>query len=320
MRRALVFAASLAFMAAVRSAVNFSCTVVVVDMRSKDTSGSLAAGFPPPTICFRVRSASLGVALVAVLSTGAGNAAIRSGTEAAGLLIDGPALDIAFVENDVVAVLLDGGVALYRREGAALRRTDHRSLESSLAVRAPAGIIVAETGAFWVGTNRAKEAILFAAEGGRLQETQRAAALPFPGSPQGARFDEGTNLVEVTVPRLGSGPHLRAGSGSTPWAIAPDGRLGTAAAGWTETRVGSAAAELWPGTWIASSLKPPAHGDALSMIRLDGPPTVVASFPAPSSVTAIGARGSGDLALVVAAVTDGEQHRLVFMELARDRP
>lgn len=230
-------------------------------------------------------------------------------------------LDLAFLDDHRLAVLLEGGVSLYQRQGgAALRLIDHRALDPSLVVRAPAGIIVADGSSFWVSTNTAEGAVLFTSDGGRLHETERAAALPFRGSPQGARFREGTNLVEVTVPGLGSGPHLRAGaSGESVWAIAPDGRLGTAA-GWSTTRVGSAAALLWPGTWVASSAELSGAGDSLAVVTSDAPPRVVASFPAPASVSAIAARAGGDQVLVAAAVSEGGRHRLILIEVTPDRP
>lgn len=231
-------------------------------------------------------------------------------------------LDLAFVDDDRLVALLEDGVALFQREGAVLLRIDHRPLAVSLAVRAPAGIVVAAVGesAFWVSTNMAESAILFTIDGGRLHETEHAAALPWPGSPQGARFRPGTNLIDVTVAGLGSGPHLRAGAADTPWAIAPDGRLG-AGAGWSTTRVGSAAALLWTDTWIASSAEAPGPGDALSVVSLRaGAPAVVATFPVPGSVTAIGARTRGEHVYVAAAAVEGGLHRLILMEIVRDGP
>ena len=280
--------------------------------------------FPALTICFRVRTACLVLALFAVTPPAppAGDAppvaVLASRPESTPL--EGSVLDLAFVDDDRLAVLFADGVALYERAGATLRRTDHRALEAPIVARAPAGIIVAEAGAFWVGTNTNEGAVLFATEGGRLQETERAGALPFAGSPMGARLPAGTNLVEVTIPGLGSGPHLRAGGGASPWAIAPDGRLG-AAHGWTGVHVGSAAALLWPGTWIASSPAPPGAGDALLVTRGGPePPDEVLAFPAPAAVTAIGARWVGDRALVAAAVAEGGRHRLVLVEVAHARP
>jgi hypothetical protein len=259
-----------------------------------------------------VRSACLGLALFAVLPPPAAS------PDSAPL--ESRVLDLAFVGSDRLAVLLEDGVALYRLDGKSLRRTDHRAIPAGAVVRAPAGVVVAETDAFWVGTNTAEGAVLFTADGGRLRETERAAALPFAGSPLGALFRAGTNLIEVTVAGLGGGPHLRAVGGENPWAIAPDGRLGSAD-GWTRTRVGSAAARLWPGTWIASSTAPPGSGDTLSVTRGDGaPPPVVATFPAPAAVTAIGAHVAGDRALVAVALAEGDRHRLVLMEVSRDRP
>ena len=228
-------------------------------------------------------------------------------------------LDLAFVDDDRLVVLLEHTVALYRRDGEALLRLDHRSLEVSAVVRAPAGVVVVadREAAFWVSTNRAEGAVLFTIEDGRLQAAQHADALPWPGSPQGARFHPGTNTIDVSVAGLGSGPHLRAGAAG--WAIAPDGRLGVARTGWTTTRVGSAAAVVWAGVWIASSAKPPAATDALLVLNVDGTtPRVSATFPVAGTITGIGARARGNRAFVAAATAEAGVHRLILMEVARD--
>jgi hypothetical protein len=230
-------------------------------------------------------------------------------------------LDLAFADDDRLIVLMETGVALFQRDGAGLARRDHRPLEVSSVVRLPAGAIVVAPGeaAFWVTTNLAPGAVLFAVDGGRLQEVQRAAALPWPGVSQGARFRPGTNTIEATLPGLGSGPHLRAGAGDTAWAIAPDGRFGVTRAGWSEVRVGSAAAALWNGAWIASSAEPPGARDSLLVLTSrNGAPTLTATFPVEGSVTALGARARGDRALVAAATVRDGVHRLVLLEIARE--
>jgi hypothetical protein len=232
-------------------------------------------------------------------------------------------LDLAFVDDDRLIVLLENGVDLYRRDADALVRLDHRPLDASIVVRAPAGVVVVAAGeaAFWVSTNLAEGAVLFATDGGRLQEIQRAAALPWPGSKQGARFRPGTNTIDVAVPGLGGGPHLRAGAGEGAWAIAPDGRLGVASVGWSTTRVGSAAATLWPGVWIASSADPPGASDTLLVLTVSGgAPTVIATVPVTGTITGIGARSRGERAFVAAAAASGAAHRLMLMEVARDEP
>ena len=231
-------------------------------------------------------------------------------------------LDLAFADDDRLIVLLEDGVALYQRVGEDLVRRDHRPLDATLVVRAPAGVVVHATGeaAFWVSTNLAEGAVLFTIDGGRLQEIERAAALPWPGAGQGARFHPGTNTIDVALPGLGSGPHLRAAAGPTPWAIAPDGRFGVARA-WSTTRIGSAGARLWTSAWIASSPEPPGPRDALLVLDASGgTPAVVATFPVPGSVTAIGARARGDRAYVAAATVESGAHRLIVMEIARDTP
>jgi hypothetical protein len=298
------------------------------------------------TLCFRVRTACLGVALLALTAPAAALvdaiavpaqanpdvlelAALprppRGALEVVSSSISAPSgarvLDLAFVDDERLVVLLEDAVTLYRRDGDALRRLDRRPLDVSAVVRAPAGVVVVadREAAFWVSTNLAEGAVLFTIDGGRLQETQRADALPWPGSPQGARFHPGTNTIDVSVSGLGSGPHLRAGTQAGGWAIAPDGRLGVAHAGWTATRVGSAGAVLWAGVWIASSAKPPASTDALLVLTVDGSaPRVSATFPVTGSVTGIGARARGDRAFVAAAAAEAGVHRLILMELARD--
>jgi hypothetical protein len=235
--------------------------------------------------------------------------------------VRGRVLDLAYIDDERLVLLMEDEVGLYRRRGDAVVRVDHRPLDVSTAVRAPAGLLVATAGeaAFWATTNRHEGAVLFTIDGERLHEIERASALPWPGVPHGARFRPGTNLIDASVPGLGDGPHLRAGAGAKAWAIAPDGRLG-AGGEWSETRVGSAAAELGNG-WIASGPKPPGAADTLLVLRAaEGAPIVAAAIPVPGSITAIGARARGDRALVAAGVVDDGTHRLVLMELARDGP
>lgn len=230
-------------------------------------------------------------------------------------------LDLAFIDDERLILLTGTAVALYERSGDALALRDRRALEASMAVRAPAGVIAASAGeaAFWVTTNLAEGAVLFTIDGGRLQEIEHAAALPWPGGAQGARFRPDSNLIDVVLPGLGSGPHLRVGAGDAAWAIAPDGLFGVAPSGWTDTRVGSAAARLWSDAWIASSPEPPGASDRLLLVHAGGgTAAIVATFPVEGSVTALGARARGRRALVAAALASGGAHRLVLLEVARD--
>jgi hypothetical protein len=280
-------------------------------------------GLPRHALCFRVR-APLGAALLAVLAPAAAAgdlARFSRATEVAAAPVPGRVLDLAFVGEDRIAVLLTDSVALYEQDGAALRRLDHLPLEATLDVRAPAGMIVSDAGdsSFWVSANVATGAVLFTIDGSRLKETQRSEALPFQGSPQGARFRPGTNLIDVTVAGLGSGPHLRAHAGETPWAIAPDGRLGVAGA-WSVDSIGSAAALLWPGVWIVSSAQPPGTGDSLAIHGGVTRGTLVATFPAPAAVTALTARVRSDRAAIAAGIAEAGGHRIVVMEVARAHP
>jgi hypothetical protein len=199
---------------------------------------------------------------------------------------------------------------------------DRVALEAPIAVRAPAGVLTAAAGeaALWVATNLAEGAVLFTIDDGRLHEIERASALPWPGGAQGARFHAGTDLIDVAVPGLGDGPHLRAGAGDAAWAIAPDGRFGVSSSGWTGTRVGSAAARVWPGTWIASSPEPPGPADALLLLADTGAaaPAAITRYAVEGSVTALAARPRGDRALVAVAAGGGDTHRLLLLEIARE--
>ena len=239
-----------------------------------------------------------------------------------GLALPHRALDVAFVGDGRVLVLMEGGLALYRHQpGHGFTRLDERPLPVTLIVRAPAGILLGAAGetAAWAATNQAEGAVLFSVEGDRLWEVQRAAALPWPDAPRGAAFRAGTNLVETEVRGLGPGPHLRVGSHPQSWAIASDGRLGLDGVGWTRTRVGSAAAALWPGAFVTTASDPPGARDAMSVATVgeDGSVDRVVAREVAGVVTAIAARPREDGALIVAAVSEGAAQRLIVIEVAR---
>lgn len=237
---------------------------------------------------------------------------------AASVPLPGRVLDLVFADDEDLIVLFADAVVLYRGKGAALSVMDRRALAVTAAVRAPAGIVVSTPGesAFWVATNLADGAVLFSIDAGRLHETERAPVFPFPGAPRGARFQPGTDRIAMDLPALGEGPHLRIGAGTVRWAIGGDGRLGFADAGWSDLRVGSAAAELWPGTMATTSALAPGAGDAIT-IRDTRPMTVLMTIPVTGAITAMAARAGERVAVVAAAVEDGGIDRLVFLELAR---
>ena len=237
---------------------------------------------------------------------------------AASAPLPGRVLDLVFADDEDLIVLFADAVVLYRGKGAALSVMDRRALAVTAAVRAPAGIVVSTPGesAFWVATNLADGAVLFSIDAGRFLETQRAPVFPFPGAPRGARFQPGTDRIAMDLPALGEGPHLRIGAGTVRWAIGGDGRLGFADAGWSDVRVGSAAAELWPGTMATTSALAPGAGDAIT-IRDTRAMTVLMTIPLTGAITAMAARAGERVAVVAAAVEDGGIDRLVFLELAR---
>lgn len=233
-------------------------------------------------------------------------------------------LDLAFVGGDRVLVLTERAVLLYRLEPTGFVRLDERPLRVESVVRAPAGILLASPAekAAWAATNRAPGAALFSIEGDRLSEGQRAAALPWPEGSRAAAFREGTNLVEAEVRDLGKGPHLRIGAAPKPWAVAPDGRLGMAGIGWTDARVGSAAVELWPGAFLASSPEAPGASDWISFLRVsgEGPGVPSGSLPVNGTVRAIAARaGDGESATAVVALTAEGEERLMVVEVRNAR-
>jgi hypothetical protein len=223
-------------------------------------------------------------------------------------------LDVAVAGRGRVVVLMDGALALFRRDRRqGLVHLDERPLAVSSAVRAPAGLLLADPGGdtCWVATNQAEPAILYSIEGDRLWEVQRATALHWPGSPRGATFRPGTNLVEVAIAGLGEGPFVRAGRGDPGWAIGNDGRLGIAGAGWTALRVGSAAAGLDGGTLVVSGPDPPGASDRLVLVDVsaDGSTTAGAAVDVPGAVTALAAAGE---AVIAAVVREGKARLLVL--------
>jgi hypothetical protein len=229
-------------------------------------------------------------------------------------------LDLAFVGAERLLVLTERAVILYRLEPAAFVRLDERPLRAESVVRAPAGILLAAPAekAAWAATNLAPGAVRFSIEGDRLSQGESAAALPWPEGTRAAAFREGTNLVEADVRDLGAGPHLRIGAAPSPWAIAPDGRLGLAGIGWTQTRVGSAAVQVWAGAFLASSSEAPGTSDFVSFVRVSGEDreAPAASVPVAGIIRAMAARAadSGNATAVVAVTVEGTD-RLMTVEV-----
>ena len=232
---------------------------------------------------------------------------------AAELPVAARVLDLAAAGGGRVVVLMDGALALLRVDArGALALVDERPLAVSSAVRAPAGILLADPAGdtCWVATNRAEGAILFSLEGDQLWEVQRAAALPWPGAPRGMAFRAGTNLVEVEMAGLGAGPFVRVGR---TWAISNDGRLGIAGAGWTAVRVGSAAAAVDDATLAVSGPEPPGAADRIALLRVPGGETTSA-IEVVGAVTALAAAPAAGAGRMIAGVVHDGAARVLLLE------
>ena len=145
--------------------------------------------------------------------------------------LEGRVLDLALPAEDRVLVLYDDALVLYRLEDDGLAVLSRRDLPGPLsAVRFPGGTIglVAAEGSAWALTSRSPRAVLFGLDGGRLEEREQAAALPWPGAPHGLRYRPGTNLIEATLDDLGDGPFLRLDPRGL--AVTAEGRLRLASA------------------------------------------------------------------------------------------
>lgn len=233
-------------------------------------------------------------------------------------------LDLALFHEDRIVVLSPEAVALYRWAADGLALESRRPLAEPLAtVRAPGGLLVAaeRDEAFWVVTSRSPQATLFRREGARLVETSKAAALPWPGCPEGLRYRPGTNLIEGTIAGLAPGPFLAVRDEA---AVSGDGRLllqgapGDPAA----MRVGPALAALWGGCLAASSPNPPASTDSLIFLQRDGQGArVIESLPVEGAVRALASRVQGEAARLVAAVQEtGGATYLLVLDLRRREP
>jgi len=238
--------------------------------------------------------------------------------------LDGPVLDLAFLDDDRLVVLGPEGVALYRWDAAGLAVESRRPFPGPLlTVRSPGGLLrVAESErAFWALTSRSDRAQLFAFEDRRLVERQEAAALPWPGCPGGLRYRPGTNLIEGTIAGAPAGPYLGLDDTAPEVAVGPEGTVRTAAGDGPPT--GPALAALWPGTVAASSARPPGEDDAVLIVSVGGTeaPRVLESLHVEGAVRALAARGRGASVRVVAAVEEPDRaFRLLVLDLARPQP
>jgi len=235
--------------------------------------------------------------------------------------VEGRVLDVAPVGEDRVLVLYEAALALYRLDEAGLALLSRRELPApTLPVRFPGGTIflAPAEGAAWVLTSRSPHAVLFALDGGHLEERQQADALFWPRTPRGLRYRPGTNLLEGTVADLGDGPFLRLDARGA--ALTADGRLWVGSAEGPraiDVRAGGGLARPAPELIAIAGGDPPASRDAVRLLdaRDPGRPPLQ-SLPIDGAVRALGARGTSAKMRLVAAVDEERGTHLVLIDLA----
>ena len=238
--------------------------------------------------------------------------------------LDGPVLDLAFLDDDRLVVLGPDAVALFVWDAAGLAVESRRPLAGPfLTVRSPGGLLrVAESDrAFWALTSRSDRAQLFAFEERRLVERQEAAAVPWPGCAGGLRYRPGTNLIEGTIAGGPAGPYLGLDDTAPLLAVSAEGILRSATADGPPT--GPALTALWPGAVAASSPRPPGEEDAILIVATTGAgePRLVESLRVEGAVRALAARERGATVRLVAAVEEPDEvYRLLILDLARPQP
>jgi hypothetical protein len=230
---------------------------------------------------------------------------------------------LAFAGDERLLVLSDSALALYRRDGLALRLVARRELPGPLApVRFPGGLLLAVEGesACWALSSRAPRAVLFALDGGGLSVTEQADAMPWPGTATGARFRPGTNLIEVSVPGIDT-PVL-AMDVESGWVVGPEGTLVRAGGARAPAiAAGPAIARLWPGLMAAASADPPGENDRILFLRDPPDLTGAGSLRVEGAVRALAARRHGSVTVLAAATEDATgAFRLVLLDLAERRP
>jgi hypothetical protein len=237
--------------------------------------------------------------------------------------VEGRVVALAFAGGDRLLVLLDDALALYRRDGLALRLESRRDLAGPLApVRFSGGILRAtETeSACWAMTSRTPQATLFSFDGGRLAAVQQADAVPWPRATSGVRFRPGTNLLEAALPGI-EGPVL-AMEAEQGWVVQAGGllaRAGSAELAGARTRTGAAIASLWPGLLAAASPDPPGEHDRILLLR-DSTLAVAGSIPVDGAVRALAAHRKGGTALLAAAVEEtAGGFRLALFEIGEKK-
>jgi hypothetical protein len=234
-----------------------------------------------------------------------------------GALEDRP-LALAFTHDGRLLAVTPRQVELLRLDGGAVIVAGLPLPGAERPVRAPAALVSQDAGssAAWVLTNRTDRAGLYDCEGDALSLRAEASALPWPGSPSGVRFREGTDWLEGDVVGVGAGPFLTVLRGDRNLAVSPDGRLlgsGSDAPAEPSTRpvVGPTLAMLQPGLLFASTPRPPGAEDALLVLEEgDGGYAEVRAIPVEGAICALAARPGRGGAMVVASVVTGEGYEL----------
>ena len=231
------------------------------------------------------------------------------------VVLDEPALALAFVDDSRLAVLFGDSVGLYRVEGSNVRRAAHRPLDGPLAaVRRPGGLIVPGEDAFWALSSRMPEAVLFATDADRLEARAKAAALPWPGSPLGLRYRDGTDLLESAAGLLLAPPlqGLAVDREGRVLALGPEGPVET------KERAGPAVAALEEGLVAAASADPPGPADAIQLLRPQGDDVrLLDSLPVSGAVRALAGRRLGSEFRLAAVVETEHGFELRLLRLLR---
>jgi hypothetical protein len=237
--------------------------------------------------------------------------------------IEGRIVALAFAGDERLLVLFDDALALYRRDGLALRLESRRDLPGPLApVRLPGGVLLAleSESACWAMTSRAERASLFSLDGGKLTAVQQADALPWPRAPGGLRFRPGTNLLEVAAAGI-EGPVL-AIEPDEGWFVEADGvlvRAGSADPPAARRRAGPAVTRVWPGLLAAAAPEPPGEHDRILLFR-DSRPDVAGAVTVEGAVRALASHRRGTTAILAAALEDtAGGFRLGLFELGERR-
>ncbi len=234
--------------------------------------------------------------------------------------IEGRIVALAFMSDERLLVLFDDALALYRRDGLALRLESRRDLPGPLStVRFPGGLLLASESesACWALTSRTPRAVLFSLDGSRLTATHQAEVVPWPRIAAGVRLRPGTNLFEVAGPGL-EGPVL-AMEPEAGWMVAADGalaRMGATEPSGPVRRAGPALTRLWPGLIAAASPDPPGEQDRILLYR-ESADASMASLPVEGAVRALASRRHGGNALLAAALEDlAGGFRVTLFEMA----